>query len=490
VLGGQVRGIRELSGAADQIGDIARAAAKRVDGDLDAAGGEPAARIDLLDTAEAELREVAITAAAIDVGADGWLVPPLAHARTKLVHELAKVDDRVDEGVVYLDALREMLTGPGDYLILAANNAEMRAGGGMPLSAGTVHIEAGDIEASDFTPTGDPRLFVQTRRALIPPDLLRTYKRFALGHDFRETSASPNFPVLGPIYADMAARSAIGPVKGVFQVDAVALRTLLAAIGPVRLDGKTYTAKNVEQQVLNENYLQFGVTEDRGERVDLQSRIAVAIFDALKEREVPVTKLAAGLANAAKGRHLLAWSPVPGLQTMWHKLGASGDLHPNGLMICAENISANKLDWYIEPKVDLEVERNQDHTFYKARLSVTMTNPKLDAASRVVAGNHFKDQPGAHRTLLAIYLPTTAVNIRSIQEVFTEAGIDGPMKMVGMRYYLKPGETRTVSITFDMPLSQRGAILLPAGRVKPTSVTVNGRTVTDAHRTLVRWDDD
>ncbi len=484
VLGTQVRAVRDLSAAAASVGDIARSASSTIGTQLDAASGEPAARVELLDTVAEQLALVADEAGAIDVGADGWLVGPLADARAALVGELASVDERVAEGTTYVRALRRMLAGPGNYLVLAANNAEMRGGAGMPLSAGTVHIEAGDIEASEFTPTDE--LNVPVNEDLIPTDLRQTYARFALGFDHRETAASPNFPSIAPIYADMAARSALGPVRGVFQVDAVALRALINAIGPVEHEGVTYTAKNVEQQVLNENYLRFGDHADRAQRVDLQSEIAVAVFDALKERNVPVTKLAAGLAEAAKGRHLLAWSPDPDLQAIWAKLGADGRLNPFGLMICVQNIAANKLDWYIDPQVDLDIRKTEDASAYLGRMTVRITNPELERTSQQVEGTYV-DIPRAHRSLVTVLLPTTAFDITSITDKFTDAGIDGPMKVAGMRVTIERGETRTVQIEFKLPLEQPRAVLLPSGRVRPIDVTINGRKVTDAKPKVLKW---
>jgi hypothetical protein len=240
--------------------------------------------------------------------------------------------------------------------------------------------------------------------------------------------------------------------------------------------------------VLNENYLRFSNGDLRADRVDLQSRVAVAIFDALKERDVPVTQLAAGLAEAAKGRHLLAWSPDRDLEALWRKLGASGELDPNGIMVCVENTAANKLDWHINPKVSIKVGLNQDHTFYKGRLTVTITNPALEGPPvNAVEGNDRDGKRALHRTLLAVYLPTSAVNIHSVEVPFTDAGIDGPMKVAGMRLEIERGQTRTVSITFDMPLSQSGALVLPSGRARPVEFDVNGTVVTDAQATPIGW---
>src|SRR3546814_19228347 len=63
-----------------------------------------------------------------------------------------------------------------------------------------------------------------------------------------------------------------GPVDGVFEVDALALRGLLAVIGPVELDGVNYTADNVVSEVLNEAYLRFDDAAERAERQEVDRK--------------------------------------------------------------------------------------------------------------------------------------------------------------------------------------------------------------------------
>ena len=55
-----------------------------------------------------------------------------------------------------------------------------------------------------------------------------------------------------------------------------------------------------------------------------QSDVALEIFDALTERDVDAIELAAGLATAAKGRHVLGWAHDDDLQDLFVALGADG----------------------------------------------------------------------------------------------------------------------------------------------------------------------
>ncbi len=191
------------------------------------------------------------------------------------------------------------------------------------------------------------------------------------------------------MYQVMGESLGFGPVDGVLEVDAVALRSLLEVIGPVELDGETYDASNVEQKVLNESYLRFDTFGEREQRVSVQANLAKAIFEAFKEREVPVTDLAFALRDAAQGRHLLARSDDPAVQELWESVGADGRLPPTGLMVAVENIGGNKLDWFVQPSVVVNV-LPEITGGWKARVTVAVENPVPPAGpdQRLRAGRH------------------------------------------------------------------------------------------------------
>ena len=419
------------------------------------------------------------------IGAHGRLLRPLADARTKLVEELDRAPSRLDEARFYVGGLRRLLAGPSQYLLLGANNAEMRGGGGMPLSAGVVTIKDGEIDFGEFKQLSGLRF--GSPEVTYPASWRSTYYRWRFGRSFLETAASPNFAVTGPMYQQMAEAAGFGHVDGVLEVDAVALKNLLKVIGPVEMDGQKYDEHNVEQQVLNENYLRFATIEsDRGDRVELQSKLAQRIFEAFKERDVPIADLAFALREAAYGRHLLAHSTDPAVQSLWTAIGADGALDVNGLMVAVENIAANKLDWYLDPKVTVNVLPAIDGS-WKARLTVAIENPELERTSPQIDGTYDGLTDGTHRTMLAVYLPSRAYDIRSLDKPFSEEGPDPPLQMAAKRFEIPRGETVRVAMEFSLPRAYFGALIIPSGRVRPVEYTVNGISTTDAVAHPVFW---
>lgn len=488
LVGNQVRAVRDLTDVAGQLGDVAHGAAVAIGHQVDAAGGRPSARIDLLDTVLAQVDRINARLSSVHVGAGGWLLPPLAGARAEVRRKVDHAHARLVESRRSVVALRRFLAGPTRMLVLAANNAEMRGGAGMPLSAGVLTIRDGDLDAGDFTPTSDLFLPHPSGVAGAIPDVLRkTYPRWNLGGDFRETAVTPNFPEVAPVYADMARQTALGPVDGVLEVDAVTLRALLEVIGPVQFEGVTYSAANIEDEILHRNYLRFGDVETtRSARTDLQSRLALTIFDTLKERDVDLIQLATALSEMAPGRHLLAWSSDRELQRIWQDLHADGALDRHAVMVSVENIAANKLDYLIRPTVDIRLQPAGDGHNLRGRVSVTIGNPVLKETSPQLEGT-YTGIPGAHRAMVLVHLPWSTYDLRALDEPFTELGIDGPMKVAGMRFDVLRGQSRTVRFDFWIPASEKVVKLLPSGRSAPLAVVVNGFPINDAVPRTLLW---
>jgi hypothetical protein len=480
----QVHGIRDLTQVTEELGTEAVRAAEVIDVDLERAGQDPSARVDLLDTVLDQLDHIEDVVADLDVGAEGDLLGPLASARQLVVDELDRVPDRLEEARGYLHGLRRLLAGPSHYLLLGANNAEMRGGAGMPLSAGVVTINDGDIEFGEFTQLSGLQLGEPP--VSYPASWPETYRRWRFGRSYLETAVSPNFPITGPMYRAMAPAAGFGEVDGVLEVDAVALRELLEVIGPVEMDGVTYDTSNVEQKVLNESYITFDSLDERGDRVEVQSKLAKQIFEAFKERDVPVAAMVTALQRAAEGRHLLASSADPDVQALWESIGADGSLYPNALMVAVENVAANKLDWYLDPKVTLNVLPAMDGS-WRARLTVTITNPVPERTSPYIDGSYDGLTGGTHRAMVAVYLPEAATAVHSLDLPFSELGDDPPLQLFAKRLEIPRGETRRVALEFRLPKEMNAAVLLPSGRVRPVVYEVNRVPVTDAVTTAIFW---
>jgi len=480
--GRQIHAVRDLTTAAAQVADIGYHAATAARAQLDAPRTGPADRLRLIDSLQHEMTVAAARLAQVQVGAPGHLTGSLAGGRAELVAKLAQARTQLADGLQLTTTLRSMLAGPRTYLVLAGNNAEMRAGG-IATAAGLVRFNAGDLVTGKFIPTFELYL-PGDKAAPVPPDLADLYRRQAIGQEWRETNTSPNWPAVARIYSQMSAKSPLGHVDGVLFVDVVTLRSLLQVVGPVTVDGASYTAANVEQKLLFDNYVRYPTLDTNNVRRDVQSQVANDAFAALRSGSFSLPGLAKALGEDIKGRHLLAWSTNPAEQAMWTKLAADGTIGPNDLMVTVQNDNASKLDYFIDPTVDLNIVQQSDHQ--QVDMTVTVNNPRRAASSPYIEGGlPGVVVPGDHRLYLLLYLPGTAYAITNVDPQFVAGGVDSGMQVAGMVYTVAYGQTRSVHITFSVPLTQTYVRLLPSGRLRPVGYTLNGYHVNDAKVTLL-----
>jgi len=479
VLGDQSRGIRDLTKASADVGGMARHAAHEVQAALDATHG-PETRVRLLDAVNAQLVDLRQQLPTIDVGAHGFLLPPLSGARAQLLHRITKAEGQLDDGVTLTRTLRSFLVGPRRYLVLGGNNAEMR-GAAITSTAGVATVSDGRIDVGGFRATGDLFL-LDPRAAPVPPDLMGLYGWMNIAKEWRTVDTSPNFPSIAPIYASMSSQSPLGAVDGVIFVDVVTLQGLVSVIGPVTVDGVTYTAGTIAEQLLHANYLTFGTLDTRFDRYDAQSKVATAIFQAMNERAFSIPAVAAVLADAAKGRHLQAWSSDASEQELWQKLGADGALNAQQLGVLVTNVSASKLDFFIDPAITItSAPLGTNNT--RVRMRLTIANPRRDpnqTSPYIEGGQEGYVNPGDHRAYVLFYLPAAAFNIENEELGFSTAGTDGPVRVAGMTYIIPQGETKTIEVDFTLPNSDTTVELLPSARLRPEGYTINGRLSTDA----------
>ena len=107
-----------------------------------------------------ELRRLATLAAStdralgrIDTGPAHALVAPLASKHDTFVRDLADVRTRLQHAAGVASTMADILQGPQTYLLLMANNAEMRAGSGDFLEVGALATQDGHLQLSNINQT-------------------------------------------------------------------------------------------------------------------------------------------------------------------------------------------------------------------------------------------------------------------------------------------------------------------------------------------------
>lgn len=474
-IGGQVDALRDMTAAVAGIGSEGRQAAIAIDAALDEGSG-PEGRLAVVRTAQAELDRLQQVVADVDLGADGWLLPPLASARRDLRVHLADARGDLDRSALLASSLEEFLVGPRRYLILGGNNAEMRAVG-IPTTSGLATISGGGIDVGEFSGATD-QIEIPEPGVPVPLEFENLYGWLNGDRGYRTTLATANWPVAAEIAADISARNIYGEVDGIIYVDTITLATLLHVIGPVEVDGVEYRDDNVIEELLYRNYLQYETIDDNPERKALQSEIAQAIFDSLETRDYSVLQLAGTLSDLARGRHLLGWSADEDENDLWAAFGADGRLRPNGLLVASQELGASKLDYFVKQEVEVRARRTDDDS-WRVTLAVSLQHLEHGESSAYIDGGGMYADPGEYGSFLVAYMPGDAYDI-ACELGFTNFGRDGPMFAAATILRVPEATTEVVEISFSLPEGRDVLSVLPSTRLNGTTWRWGDNTQVDA----------
>ena len=494
VVGRQVRSARALAGAADDIAAIGTQAVEEAQEALAQprdTGPERVALLRRLGTAAARFER---RLAAVDLGPGRALVDPLAERRAELVERLGEVRDAMGRGAVVATGLADLLAGPRTYLVIGANNAEMRAGSGMFLSIGLLTFADGTLSLGGFRPAPELLLAPDEAPPIADADLAARWGWMEPNREWRNLAASPRFAANAELAAAMWRAREGEEVEGVVMVDPVALRGLLTSTGPVAAGDVTVSADDVLSLLLHDQYagIDEGGDEAQAARREMLGLIAAATLDAVQSQEGDVGALATAFGEMAAGRHLLAWSRHPGDHAMWEAAGVTGALTERSLSVAVLNRGGNKLDPFLDVDAALDVETSAGGGGHAVELGVTMRNTVPEGENRYVAGGGHRGledlPPGAYRGLVSVNLPAFATDVQVEGDpALAAAGPDGPTTVVAWEIRVDRGQTVTAVVRFRLPSELRRLTVEPSGRFPPVAWSAEGRSWESGPRRDVAW---
>ena len=477
-LGWPSRWVRAASRTASSLGKEAAASVARIEPML-ARADDPGRRLALVDRVERELTRLHGLVRAVRIPRPGFL-PPVSSADRELRGDLDRLRRALADGAAGARGLRSFLSGPTSYVVLAANNSEMRAGG-MVLQVGVLRAEGGSIAAGGFRSTAEAQLPEAVR---IPAEHESLYGWLDPGREWRNVGTSPNFPATAPVYAAMAAKGGLGRVDGALQIDVIGVRSLLEVIGPITLDSRRYDATNVERLMMHDLYVAYGF--EQFERRHEFSRLAAEAFRTLTQGSSDLVELARAVQRAARGRHLIAWSSRAAEQRAWERLGIDGRLERDGFMATVQNHGGNKLDWFVRTSVSFSLEE-PDGRFRRVRARIRIDNPTPRGEPQYVVGDGRIVPKGVHRAFVALYLPGWATNVQLVDREPLVVGTDGPMRVIATRLDIARFTSQIVEVVFSVPPGMDRLIVLPSSRAKPSALRFGDISSDDSTRRVLSF---
>jgi hypothetical protein len=488
-LGRQVRAADDLSGAAATVTTAGHTALLNVESVLTRPHASAPARAAAVNRLATTLSSLDRKVTGVDLGPSKDLLPTLAAKRNTFASDLVQLDAGLGKGTGAVDAVADLLDNHRTYLILSANNAEMRDGQGTPLQVGTVTSTGGQLTLGHFSATAT---LAGTKAAVpVAGELARLFPGRSLGSDYRNLGLSPQYELNAPTAAEMWRAQTGQAVAGVITIDVVALKDLLAVTGPVTVGGVTVNENNVEQDLFLTQYIGDTGNAANAARREAEGALAAAVFDAIQRPGLSLTGLATALDSAVNGRHLLAWSSVPAVESDWQASGAGGQLQRDDVLLGVSNLGPTKLDPYLVVKADLTLTPSSTASA-SATTRVTLTATFDDQAPTglplYVAGEGpGQPAPGTYTGLVTLDVPQSATGIEVKGAPLNSRGPDGPSNLDAVGIRLARGQSITVTWSFSLP-GRRGSLRIDSSaRVPPVSWTTPRLSFTDDATHTIAW---
>jgi len=253
--------------------------------------------------------------------------------------------------------------GPRDWLILAQNNGQTRATGGI---VGAVILVRTDNGAVQFVDKGSTGWFPYTTEPVLPitPEEVNLWGD-RLGRWPQNVSLTPDFPRTAQLAAEMWRQVHGDPISGVLSMDPVVLQQLLAVTGPVTFPDPygeiiTLDGNNAAKFLMSEIYAKY---ENPDTQDEVFGEAAEAVFARMMGGDIDGHALIEALVVAADQGRLMVWSAVPGEQELLAPTVLSGQLRgiePNQdgtrspIATVAVNIdSSSKLGFYLDIEAEV-----------------------------------------------------------------------------------------------------------------------------------------
>lgn len=477
VVGQQVTAVRDVADVGQNLAVSAGTAASQADyrglrtdnGTIDTARvqamqGPVQASVDSIRHAQRVIQEVQ----------SPWLVSPV---RSKLDELARKLDDTAPTAETAAQALEVAphllgATSPQRYLLLFANPAESREAGGfigtygvITATNGKLHLEfTASTEEQNIPDGGQPRPFVP------PPGWDERYGVYNVGLFPGNVSASPDLPTDAAVARQIFGQlPGVGAVDGVLYADPSALASLLSLTGPVPVQGLStpLDADNVVEYLLYGQYQLFDYQTYDQQQAAIQQRrnvlgeVTSSVFDALTTRQLPsMQAMVDTLGPAVSGGHLRLVSFDDQARALFDRTGLSGAWStPPGsdyVSLRSVNLAANKLDWFLQRLVGVDVRYDQRTGAVSSTITVTLKNDApVQGLPAYVAGVDNPGQPrGTNHDALSLYTPLklTGLTVDGAPAGVAEAtAFGGNVYTVPLQ--IPPGGSRT--LVFELTGSLR-----------------------------------
>ncbi|MBD5786170.1 DUF4012 domain-containing protein [Cellulosimicrobium terreum] len=379
--------------------------------------------------------------------------------------------------------------GPRRYLVLAQNNAELRATGGIAGALALVTVDDGvvalDRQASpdDVPPLDEPVL-------PLDPGVEQLYTD-RVGRFIQDTTLTPDFPTAAALSAAMWEGAQGETVDGVVGIDPVALSYLLEATGPVEVDGQSIDSTNVVQTLLSDAYVQYG----GGEASDaFFAAVSTQVLQSFLDGGADLGIATGALSHAADEHRLLLWSAHEEEQAELAGTVVAGDIDTaerarDTVGVFFNDGTGAKMSYYLDTAVrhtGSGCSATGRRDTFAVDLASTAPDDAATSLPAYVTGDGYAGvEPGVTRTFVVLYPPRggalTDVRVDDAPAP-GQPGTVADRPAVSVLQDLDPGASATLTFTTVTPTHETLPVGAPADRIDVWStptVTAGGLQTVD-----------
>lgn len=401
-----------------------------------------------------KVEELLADAMAIVERADPARTARLNEALTRATTELGQGRDSAARGVTLMDSLPSLLAEGSTkrYLLTFQSLSEARGTGGVAGLYGVLSATDGRLELEEIAPYSK---LGKVRATEAPAWFKKRYGPFKSLTQWPQANLSPVFPVVADVQLQMYESSTGESLDGVLSLDPVALAELTKATGPLHGEGLDVAVgpENAVDVILRDSYLEF---EDSEKQNRFLATLVRDFWTKINEGDLDPAKFAAALGESSRGRHLTAFANDPANQVALEELKVDGGFENQGSniqMVFNNNVSVNKVDYYLRRTIDTTIQLEADGDAH-VTTNITLRNTSPSAPPSLLLGPGIKgDAPGLNRMYLNVLMPQST-RLRSFA---IDGQRVGPLQDRELTYptvwdvlEIAPGRTQVVELSYAL----------------------------------------
>ncbi|MDF7640323.1 DUF4012 domain-containing protein [Bifidobacterium sp. ESL0784] len=375
------------------------------------------------------------------------------------------------------------------YAVMSMTTSEVRSGGGLVGSIGSLTTNNGKIAVGDFQPNTVYIPYGPGKPTDSEMEIFNTWGPEHMSLDVRDLAAAPDTARTATMMREIWAKTPEGakePIDGVITIDPVFLQKLISINGNVKLsNGQVLDGQNTTEYLLNTVYKKFSPEQQDVLFGEVATQSIGNMFSNLDFQKL--SQIAGIMGNMARWRHFTVYSFDKQTEQKYMENGYTGQTPSSeenpevGVYVNEQNVS--KMSWYIHRTSKITrtstnaTGARKYHVDYT--MTNTMTNAELQSVPHYIMGvGGVPLGSGAEKTL--IYAPAGG----SISNLTFKGEATTPKQMTlnGKPLYaslatVMPGAT--VTFSFDVTTSPKTVSDLqldqsPMGWEDPGVTYVNG----------------